>query len=227
MGALTKDVGGSVRIVDKDKRPLAANAVVYKRSLAVCIGGYYKAATGAAGEVLVGEFTGKVDNTAGANGAKSATIKFFRTRVLRLVANDGGAPVVVANRESLCSLLDDATATLYSDAKGAPAIVYDVDATEGVWVESPAALATPLRQTGTTTLVAGTKTVTGVVLTANSRILLSMKDPGAGAITAFAALDAPAANRNVGAGTFVINAIDNAKATIATAVCTVDYEIIG
>ncbi|MCC6559639.1 MAG: hypothetical protein IT372_42525 [Polyangiaceae bacterium] len=83
------------------------------------------------------------------------------------------------------------------------------------------------RQTGTATLAAGTVTVSGVELTASSRIQLTMKDPGAGAITSFAALHAPDADRNVGAGTFVVNAIDDAKATIATAVCTFDWEVIG
>lgn len=82
-------------------------------------------------------------------------------------------------------------------------------------------------QAGTGTLAAGTLTVTGVVLTANSRILLSMKDPGAGAITGFADLDAPVATRNTSTGQFVVNAIDDSKATIATAVCTFDWLIVG
>lgn len=82
-------------------------------------------------------------------------------------------------------------------------------------------------QAGTATLAAGTVTVTGVTLTANSRIILTMKDPGAGAITGFADLDAPAANRNTSTGQFVVNAIDASKATIATAVCTFDWLIVG
>ncbi len=106
------------------------------------------------------------------------------------------------------------------------------DATEGVWVElpypaSPDDAGVPRIQRGTTTLIAGTKSVTGNILTSTSRIFLQMKDPGAGAITGFASLDAPAADRNTGTGAFVINAIDDAKATIATAVCTVEYLIIG
>lgn len=82
-------------------------------------------------------------------------------------------------------------------------------------------------QKGTATLAAGTVTITGVVLDANSRIFLTMKDPGAGAITGFAALDAPAGTRDTGAGTFVVNAIDDAKAVINTAVCTFDWLIVG
>lgn len=85
----------------------------------------------------------------------------------------------------------------------------------------------PLVQRGTTTLVAGSATVTGVTLTTSSSILLSMRDPGAGAITGLGALDAPVATRNVGAGSFVINAIDDAKALIGTAISTVDWAVIG
>lgn len=82
-------------------------------------------------------------------------------------------------------------------------------------------------QAGTGTLVAGTLTVTGVTLTANSRILLSMKDPGAGALTGFADLDAPVATRDTSTGQFVVNAIDDSKATIVTAVCTFDWLVVG
>lgn len=82
-------------------------------------------------------------------------------------------------------------------------------------------------QAGTATLAAGTVTVTGVKLTASSRIILTMKDPGAGAITGLAELVAPAASRDTSAGSFVVNAIDAAKAVIATAVCTFDYLIVG
>lgn len=82
-------------------------------------------------------------------------------------------------------------------------------------------------QVGTGTLAAGTLTVTGVTLTATSRIFLTMKDPGAGAITGFADLDAPAASRDTGAGEFVVNAIDDSKAVINTAICTFDWLIVG
>ena len=81
-------------------------------------------------------------------------------------------------------------------------------------------------QAGTGTLASGTVTI-NATLTANSRILVTMKDPGAGAITGFAGFDTPVASRNVGAGTFVVNAIDDSKATLATAVCTFDWLVVG
>ncbi len=231
MASITKPRPSAVRAINFDTRPLAAGAVVYKGGLAACKAGYYGPATGDPSEVIVGRFYDSVSNSGGLDGAKSCNVQFFRERNLLLLDNDSGAPVVVANREGPCSALDDHTATLYTTAIGASFVVYDVTS-EGVWVEfmTPSSAddsGLPRIQSGTTTLVAGTKTVTGVTLTANSRILMTMKDPGAGAITGYAALDAPAASRNTGTGQFVINAIDDAKAVIATAVCTVDYLIVG
>lgn len=228
---ITKPRPSGIRTINFDRRPLAAVSV-FKGGLAACVAGFYKPASGDPNEVVVGRFYETVDNSAGAPGDLSANIQFFRERRLFLVDNDAGALVVVASREFGCSFLDDHTATALTPAKGEGAIVYDVT-TEGVWVELPFPASTddaglPTIQSGTTTLVAGTKTINGVAITAASRILLSMKDPGAGALTTFIALDAPVGGRTVGAaGSFIINAIDNAKATLVTAVCTVDYLIIG
>ncbi len=218
----------SVRAINTDKRPLAAVAV-YANAVAVCKAGYFQMASGDPDEIAVGYFTESVDNSAGAAGAKSANVKFPRERNLLLVDNDTVAPVVVAGREGPCSLLYAQTAQLYDTSKGAGATVYDV-VSEGVWIEftfpaSPDDAGLPRIQKGTTTLIAGTKTVTGLVLTAGSIITMSMRDPGAGALTTFIGFDAPVASR--AAGQFVINAIDNAKAVLITAVCTVDYQIIG
>lgn len=80
-------------------------------------------------------------------------------------------------------------------------------------------------QTGTGTLVSGTLTITGVTLTAGSIIMLTMRDPGAGALTAFADLDAPVASRT--ATQFVVNAINASAAVLTTAVCTFDWAILG
>lgn len=79
-------------------------------------------------------------------------------------------------------------------------------------------------QGGTDTLSSGTVTISTATITANSRIMITMKDPGAGAITGFAAFDVPVGTRTPGApGSFVVNAIDDAKSLIATAACTFDW----
>lgn len=86
-------------------------------------------------------------------------------------------------------------------------------------------------QAGTATLGSGTVTVgTTITLTANSRIFVSMKDFGSGAITGFVEMVTPAANRTVGGpgvGAFVVNAIDASKAVVATMNSTIDWLIIG
>lgn len=72
-------------------------------------------------------------------------------------------------------------------------------------------------QVGTATLVAGTKTVTGVVITANSKIVLTRDTPGG----TVGDLSAPAASRSIGSGQFVINSANAADTS------TIDWLIIG
>lgn len=229
---LTKPRPGSRRLINRDVRPLAAGAKVLRGSAVACWlsgakAGFYDAAQ--AGDiVVVGIARADVDNTAGANGDLSVEIDFLKDRWLYLLDNDTTTAVVVADRESLCYALDDHTATATSAGNGSSGVVYDVT-TEGVWVELRAAAPQdqadiPNVQAGTSTLVAGTKSV-AAVLTATSRIFVTMKDPGAGAITGMSALDVPVGTRSGAA--FVVNAIDATKATIATAVCTFDWLVIG
>jgi hypothetical protein len=227
---------GSRRFIQRDLRPLAANAKVWRGGLAVAViggvtsSGYYE--QGQAGSVTaVGRFTQDVDNTGGADGALSAEIEFFTDRWIFLLKNDTVSAVVVADRESACFVLDDQTVTHASAGNGVAGVVYDVTS-DGVWVEVRArppeqGASVPNIQAGTSTLIAGTKTITGVQLTATSRIFVTMKDPGAGAITGLGAFDAPVASRNTGTGQFVVNAIDDSKAVITTAVCTFDWMIVG
>lgn len=89
------------------------------------------------------------------------------------------------------------------------------------------ALTDTSEQSGTGTLSSGTLSIATATITSSSKILVSMRDPGAGALTTFIGLDVPVGTRVNGApGTFVVNAIDNAKATLATAVCTFDWFVI-
>ena len=135
MTALAKETTGSIRVVNKDKRPLAANVKAIKGGVVACnSAGYYCPSTGAATEVVVGaRFAETVDNTGGAAGAKSANVKFFRERTLLLQANDAGTPVAIAGRERAVYQLDDQTVT-GNDTKSYSGVTYDVTS-EGVWVD--------------------------------------------------------------------------------------------
>lgn len=129
-----------------------------------------------------------------------------------------GAGAVLANPGPgtffVDSIPSDTTVTL--EFTGSPG-----DVTAGSTISSgavlAAAIAFPSNKRGTATLSAGTVTVTGVKLTANSIILISRNTTGGAAGN----LSAPAASRNVGAGSFVISS------SSGTETSTIDYLIIG
>lgn len=77
-------------------------------------------------------------------------------------------------------------------------------------------------QKGTATLVGGTVTVSNVRLTTSSIIQVTRNTPG----TALNAICCRSADRNVGAGSFVIRA-ESAVGVLGTETSTVDYLIIG
>ena len=133
---------------------------------------------------------------------------------------DGMIAVVLAD-QTLWIFDKDSSATETSGSVRQPA------SGTGRWLKvGSSLLASSAIQSGTSTLATGTKSVSATI-TSTSRIIITMKDPGAGAITGFAAFDVPVGTRVVGApGTFVVNAIDDSKATIATAVCTFDWLVI-
>ncbi len=136
MAALIKDRTGSERVINRDKRPVAAGVKCIKGGLAAMNAtGYVQPASATVGNPVVGYFYETVDNTAGGAGAKLADVHYFKERAVRLYANDTGAPVTVARRERMASILDDQTVTLATPAAGDGVRVYDVT-TEGVWVEA-------------------------------------------------------------------------------------------
>jgi hypothetical protein len=190
----------------------------------------------------------EVDNTGGADGDVTADVDFLVEKMLYPFANDTVAPLTQAHIGGTAYGLDDQTVTADGtggSAVGTPWIISTGGGTSlraGVYVEidpgslaalaaeaaAAAAAAVPSSavQAGTDTLASGTKLVAATI-TASSRIIITMKDPGAGAITGFADFDVPVASRVVGApGSFTVNAIDDAKATIATAACTFDWLVI-
>lgn len=78
-----------------------------------------------------------------------------------------------------------------------------------------------LLQKGTATLVAGTITVSGVVVAADASIFVNVNTP-AGAVQGVK-YAVPTATRT--ATQFVINAVDAAGALVATDVSTVDWAV--
>jgi hypothetical protein len=83
----------------------------------------------------------------------------------------------------------------------------------------------PAFQSGTATLVTGTVTISGVTLTTTSRIVAFIKDSSGTVVNG--RLQAPAASRNVGAGTFVVQSFNNATGGVdANDTSTFDWLII-
>lgn len=111
MAALTKDrntrqkAGGSART---GTRGVAANAVIYLGAIiAKNAAGYVVAATDAAAVQIIGIAQQKVDNTGGANGAK--TVK-YATGIEAELVNASGA-ITVANLGRGCYVADDQSVT--------------------------------------------------------------------------------------------------------------------
>lgn len=115
-------------------------------------------------------------------------------------------------------------------ASGSSALTYSALNLAGGsgWVANKLPLANTTMQSGTGTLGTGGTVTIAATITASSRIKVTMKDPGAGAITGFAALTVPVAARVVGApGSFDVTAIDDSKAAISAARCTFDWFVEG
>lgn len=157
---LTAAKVSSVKRSEFDLVPLAAGVTTQKGGLCSCwASGFYGPAGQSPGGPAtesppVGRFygdAGAVNNSAGANGAMSANVQFFRTRNMFLADQDANNPVPFSARERMCSLLDDHTATVYGNTlpNGTPCgdfgIVYGFEPptatlianTTGVWVEIP------------------------------------------------------------------------------------------
>jgi hypothetical protein len=84
-------------------------------------------------------------------------------------------------------------------------------------------------QAGTVTLVAGTKTVnTGITITSSSKVFVSLNTPGGGTQgVKYKVPDASLVVGGPGTGTFIVTGVDNAGATVATDVSTINYLIVG
>lgn len=114
--------------------PVAASAVIYAGSLVVANASGY-AAPGSTATTLtyLGRAEEYVDNSSGANGAK--TVRVRRGKAFKF-ANAGGDPVTQASLGKVCYIVDDETvaATDGSSSRSAAGTVVGLDA-DGVWVE--------------------------------------------------------------------------------------------
>lgn len=200
----------------------AAKAVIGGTLVAIDSSANLVDATDATAVDVVGVANGDVDNTAGSAGAK-------RVEVL-------GGCYWFKNQDSIAATDVGAYAFVYDNCtvQKAPSTtglvcgqIVAVDSVLGVavWLYTPWTRPQIFFK-GTTTLVSGTKDIQVPQLKSTSRIFLTMKDPGAGALTEMAALDAPAGSRNTTTAVFTINCIDDtSSAVITTAVPTVDYMV--
>lgn len=233
MSALTR---ARMTVEERWKRhlfPLTAAKTAWKGGVA-CIDtatGFVVPGAASLTLIRIGMFAEDVDNSAGVT-TTPVNVDLDQEIVVRWLDNDtGGTPVVATDVGNQAFILDDHTVTKASAGNSPAGMIWAVDSNKGVAVqthfEALGDSTAPAIQKGTSTLIAGTKTVTGVTLTSSSRIFVTMKDPGAGAITALAALDVPAGTRNTSTGQFVVNAIDDAKAVLTTAVSTFDWLIVG
>lgn len=165
-----------------------------------------------------------VDNTGGANGAK--TVRVF-AGVFQLKNSSAGEALAITEVGKNCYLVDDeqVSKTDNSGARSIAGLVVSVDS-GGVWVllggTAPAQTAL---QAGTATLVAGTVSITGAKLTSGSKIVASRNTKAGSAIGTD--LEIPSASRDAGAGTFVINSVKADKSVETNDTSTVDWLVIG
>lgn len=112
--------------------PVTAATLCLAGVIAVLVSGLVKPATGAAGEIAVGVFDERADNSAGAASAINAQV---RTGEFHFANSAGVDAITLADVGSLCFIVDNETVARF-DTGGRPVAgrVTDVDSS-GVWVE--------------------------------------------------------------------------------------------
>lgn len=111
--------------------PVAAAALCYAGAIAVLVSGLVKPATGAAGEVCVGVFDERADNSLGAASAINARV---RSGEFRFANSAGVDAITIADVDRVCYIVDDETVARFdTGGRSIAGRVVDVDA-QGVWV---------------------------------------------------------------------------------------------
>lgn len=133
MPALTQDRNTPMKEGEELPFPVAAGAKIFAGSIVVANAAGF-AAPGSTATTLtaLGRAEEYVDNTVGANGAK--TVRVRRSKAFKF-ANLPGDPVVQADLYKVCYLVDDQTVakTNGANTRSAAGKVVGVDA-DGVWV---------------------------------------------------------------------------------------------
>ena len=133
MAALTQDRNTPMKDGEELPFPVAAGAKIFAGSIVVANATGF-AAPGSTATTLtaLGRAEEYVDNTAGANRAK--TVRVRRSKAFKY-ANLAGDPVVQADLYKVCYLVDDQTVakTNGTNTRSAAGKVVGVDA-DGVWV---------------------------------------------------------------------------------------------
>lgn len=134
MGALTADRNTPMKAGESIAVPVAANAVIHAGALVVANATGY-AAPGSVATTLtyLGRAEEAVDNTGGADGAKTVTI---RRKAAFKFANHGADLVTQAELGKSCYIVDDQTVakTSGTSTRSAAGKVLGVES-DGVWVE--------------------------------------------------------------------------------------------
>lgn len=132
--ALTADRNTPKSDAELIEVPVAAGAKIYAGSIVVAnASGYAAPGSTATGLTYLGRAEEQVDNSAGANGAK--TVLVARKQAFRF-ANSGTDAVTQASLGKACYIEDDETvaATNGTGTRSAAGIVVGIDS-DGVWVE--------------------------------------------------------------------------------------------
>lgn len=131
--ALTADRNTPMKDGELIEVPLAANANVFAGGIAVANAtGYAAPGSTAANLTYLGRFEAQVDNTGGADGAKSVVVR--RGKAFKF-KNDGADPVTQASLGKICYIVDDESVAAMDggSTRSAAGIVFGVD-TDGIWI---------------------------------------------------------------------------------------------
>lgn len=111
MAALTKERDTLAKEGQKKTFLMASNVKIFSGAIVCLEGGYAVPGKLDTDLVAVGVACETVDNTGGANGAKSVSVETSHGVREFLLANDTGDPIVQADVGTDCYVLDDQTVT--------------------------------------------------------------------------------------------------------------------